>query len=688
MTGLPRAANLSVLHLIWTVGPTSNQYNEQCLPVAHRRDITICSYLPATEQPVPEIHLFEGNGTLRGYMRALRAALRIREHDVIHAHAPPLGMALLLLNALRLRGTGNSVFTLHTSRKNLSFRDRLMMYPILMFFRRVVFVSTTALDSMPRGLRWIGRHRIDVVPNGVDIERVDRALGSRLSEPARGGQTFAVASVGRLIDVKNPSVVIEAVDKAGDPAWRITFVGEGPLRPMLEARALGMRSGAEAGFTGLVSRKNVYRHLWDADVFVSSSRAEGLPVAVLEAMACRRPVVLSDIPAHREITRGVDFIPLVSPDDIDGFVRALRRFRRMSPAARDDVGRRCRRLVEDGFGVRPMLARYDRIYSEIAEVNSRPRARRGEPMSDWIDTRGLMRMALHRWWLILLLAGSAATGGFFIGHTAAPVYQAETSLLVGEPLTKSDVGKDDLDVGERLANTYADIVRRQPVMQHVVSTLGLHTSWQTLAKQVHVTLPEDNPRLIVISVDASTPPRAKAIAAAIAQRLIGLGPSGAKSDGFAPSLLDHLQQSIQNQQDRIDQLSSELDTALPSDIRGIRAEIDHAQQLLLAMQGNYAEILAASSGEPTSNQIEILEVAEAGPSPVSPNIKLDTLLGAIVGFSIALGLIYVLDTGDRERAMGPWAPAPEATRENGNGTRQGSGRVPLPSPAMERRGGR
>ncbi len=684
LTDRPWAAKPSVLHLIWTVGPTSAQYNEHSLPVARRRDITICSYQPATEQPPPEITLFEGNGTLRGYLRVLRATLRGGRHDVIHAHAPPLGMALLLLNALRLRGTGNAVFTLHTSRKNLRFRDRLMMYPIVMLFRRVVFVGTTALDSMPRSLRWIGRHRIEVVPNGVDIERVDWALASRLREPVRGGQTFLVASVGRLIDVKNPSAVIKAVDAVGDSQWRIVFVGEGPMRPMLEAAVHEMRSGALATFTGLVPREEVYHQLWDADVCVSTSRVEGLPVAVLEAMACRRPVILSDIPAHREITRGVDFIPLVRPDDTDGFARALRRFRRMAPAARSDVGKRCRRLVEEGFGVRPMLARYDRIYSEIAEARARRRAQRGEPMSDWIDTHTLVRMALHRWWLIILLAGAAATGGFLIGHSADPVYRAETSLLVGEPLSKSDVGKDDLDVGERLANTYADLVRRQPVMQDVVRSLDLQMPWQTLANQVLVTLPENNPRLILISVDASSPPRAQAVAAAIARRLIELGPSGVKSGGFAPSLLDGLEQSIEDQETSIDQLTSELDTAPASEIKGLRAEIDHAQRLLLDLQATYADILASLSDEPTSNQIEILEKAEAGQSPVSPNVKLDILLGAILGFCIAIGLTYVLDTGDRERAGGRWSPTPEVMRENGSAT-QGNGRVPVSSGRVESR---
>jgi glycosyltransferase involved in cell wall biosynthesis len=103
----------------------------------------------------------------------------------------------------------------------------------------------------------------------------------------------------------------------------------------------------------------------DADVYVSTSRGEGLPVAVLEAMACRVPVILSDIPEHREIVGDVDVVPLVAPDDVAGFAAAIERFRQMPPAERDEVTDRCRTLVAGRFSVQAMNRAYEQVYRDV-----------------------------------------------------------------------------------------------------------------------------------------------------------------------------------------------------------------------------------------------------------------------------------------------------------------------------------
>jgi glycosyltransferase involved in cell wall biosynthesis len=83
-------------------------------------------------------------------------------------------------------------------------------------------------------------------------------------------------------------------------------------------------------------------------------------------MACGCPVLLSDIPPHREIAEGVDFIPLVKPEDAAGFARELRKFRQMSGEERKAIGRKCRKLVQDKFSMTAMHTRYAEIYSQVS----------------------------------------------------------------------------------------------------------------------------------------------------------------------------------------------------------------------------------------------------------------------------------------------------------------------------------
>jgi glycosyltransferase involved in cell wall biosynthesis len=104
-------------------------------------------------------------------------------------------------------------------------------------------------------------------------------------------------------------------------------------------------------------------------VFVSTSRSEGLPVAVLEGLACGRPVILSDIPPHREIVNGADFIPLVRPGDAEGFARELRAFREMAHEERAEIGERCRNLAESRFSLPAMHRSYSRIYSRVSAAS-------------------------------------------------------------------------------------------------------------------------------------------------------------------------------------------------------------------------------------------------------------------------------------------------------------------------------
>lgn len=362
---------LKILRLLLTMSETSGPYNQFSLAMSDRHDITICTLFKPTVSPPPSITLFAGDRTLPGFIYVLKEALTEREYDIIHAHS--VHVAFLFLVATLFYGKlarlkswpslSGTVYTAKTSYGNFKFRNRLMLVPVFVFFRRLVCCSEASYDSFPVFFKWLAGDRLYTIQNGMDVARMDRVIGKD-SRYGQNGQ-FKITTVGRLIDLKNPFTILRAFQQLADPASRLLFIGEGPLAADLMTFSQTSGLGNQVEFTGLIPRDNVYKHLVTADLFISTSWIEGLPIAVLEAMACRCPVLLSDIAPHREIAGDADFIPLIQANDIAGFAQEIKRYMQMSLSERVDAGEKCRKLVQEQFSLAAMHTRYEELYYQL-----------------------------------------------------------------------------------------------------------------------------------------------------------------------------------------------------------------------------------------------------------------------------------------------------------------------------------
>jgi glycosyltransferase involved in cell wall biosynthesis len=360
---------LRVLHVILNLGETNGQYNEHCLPMMHKRDLSICTYFAPQLIPPEEIRLFAGDGHLMGFFRTLRSALKASRYDVLHVHAPQTGALTLLLLFVSLaypRMRSSMVYTVQDSFYDYRLRNQAMMVVALAGYRRIIFCSRAAYDSVPRLWRWLARGRWSVVQNAADIERVDQALAS-LPEPPDNAP-FTVLSIGRLEPVKDQATLIRAFLRDADKDARLVFVGDGSLKSQIVdlCQDLGLDSRVE--LTGLIPRDEVFARCAHADVMVSTSLGEGLPVAVIEAMAARCPVILSDIPPHRELADGDDLIPLVPIGDVEGFADQISRFRRLSPAKLQEVRDRSRAHVLARYTLPIMHAGTEAAYRQLPSI--------------------------------------------------------------------------------------------------------------------------------------------------------------------------------------------------------------------------------------------------------------------------------------------------------------------------------
>lgn len=164
--------------------------------------------------------------------------------------------------------------------------------------------------------------RIRVVPNPVDTERI-RAGMDRGKNPYEAGGVNLV-SVGRLNRQKGYDLLLRVMNAAAPraPGLRLYVVGDGPERAALEglSRELGLQRTVV--FTG--HQDNPYPFMAHADVFVSSSRYEGSPNAVLESLACGTPVLAFDCPGGtREILAEARNGWLVPAEDIEAMTGKL-----------------------------------------------------------------------------------------------------------------------------------------------------------------------------------------------------------------------------------------------------------------------------------------------------------------------------------------------------------------------------
>lgn len=193
---------------------------------------------------------------------------------------------------------------------------------LLRRFNRVVTVSQAAKENLdvhfklPNSL---------AIPNGIDLS-VYKEPNSDAKKAARVSLGLPLdgriwISVGHLSDLKNPTMLIEAWKQKYAYSERnfLIFVGDGSDRAKCQEIAANTFS---IMFSGRVN--NVHEYLAASDVFLSASKTEGFHSAALEAMASGLPLVLSDIPAHREFfSNSGEIGTLFKVDDVENLRQSI-----------------------------------------------------------------------------------------------------------------------------------------------------------------------------------------------------------------------------------------------------------------------------------------------------------------------------------------------------------------------------
>lgn len=187
----------------------------------------------------------------------------------------------------------------------------------------ITAVSKGVADDLALATRMLPS-QIQVIYNPIVTPDLHKKSKTSLEHPwFRTGEPPVVLGVGRLTSQKAFNVLIEAFARVikSQPA-RLLILGEGEERPMLEAQIRQLGLEQDIDLPGFVS--NPYPYMANAALFVLSSRWEGLPTVLVEAMSLGTPVIATDCPSGpREILRNGQYGQLVPVDDPDALAQAI-----------------------------------------------------------------------------------------------------------------------------------------------------------------------------------------------------------------------------------------------------------------------------------------------------------------------------------------------------------------------------
>lgn len=289
-----------------------------------------------------------------------------RDYDVIHMHFPnPMGVIAYL--ASKKPKDHRIVISWHS---DIVKQKRLLLayQPIESLILRHASAVLCASPNYAQSSTTIREHegRVAVVPYGIDLDEfapTPEVLRRAVEIRAALGQTKLLLATGRLVYYKGFEIAIRAMAHVDA---HLAIVGDGPLKAELEALARRLGVEDKVHFLGRQDDATLHAYYRACDVFVlpSIARSEAFAIVQLEAMACERPVV------NTQLDSGVPFVSrheesglTVPPEDPHALAAAINRLL-ADDGWRRELGRRGRARVEAEFTKEKMAASTLAIYEQ------------------------------------------------------------------------------------------------------------------------------------------------------------------------------------------------------------------------------------------------------------------------------------------------------------------------------------
>jgi glycosyltransferase involved in cell wall biosynthesis len=296
---------------------------------------------------------------LAAYLRKERIEVLHSHNHIVHHYAVAAG---------RLAGTPVILNTLHgtASLLNSARWSRSLFWASCFAGHRLVSVCP-AVDAVVRAVSPLPARKLCVVDNGIDLTRFLSIT------PRAADATVTFGTVGRLDPVKDHATLLNAFAmlRARWPSVRLRILGDGPIRADLERLAHSLGIDDSVRFEGF--SLDTARFFASIDAYVISSRSEGLPLTLLEAMSASLPIVATSVGGIPDVLRKAGNDRLAMPEDPTRLAAAMEKVLLLPD--RTEVGRQNRRTAAEHYSAERMTADYRKLYAMLlAEGSGHSRA--------------------------------------------------------------------------------------------------------------------------------------------------------------------------------------------------------------------------------------------------------------------------------------------------------------------------
>ena len=325
---------------------------------------TAADFFAALKDATVEVHRVRVRGReYRREQRAMAAFCREFSPDVVHSH----GYRVDIVDSLHVRRQVPVVTTVHGFTGG-DLRNRFYQWlqcQSYRWFDAVVAVSEPLRAQLARRME---SARLHLLPNAYALEAGVLGRTAARAQLGISSDEFVIGWVGRLSPEKGGDVLLDALVHHEAPTdVRAVIVGDGPVAPALQARSARLGLGNRVSWKGSIPNARSLLRAFDA--LVLSSRTEGTPMVLLEAMAAETPIIATSVGGVPRLLPA-DTALLVAPESPSELARAIRDVytNRAAAAHRAEAARRRLSTVYD---VESWIARYEDIYQSARKHAAR-----------------------------------------------------------------------------------------------------------------------------------------------------------------------------------------------------------------------------------------------------------------------------------------------------------------------------